>query len=266
MSRVAAKYAEIFRISLQNQMAYIYDQILRGIFFVVVMFVFVQLWRTTYWVTGAKSISGFALQDMIWYLVMTETIALSTPRVHARISEEVVSGDLAYSLNRPFNYLGFHYFSMLGEVLVRAPVNFLIGAGVAYLLVGGFAFDWQGFGPVVFTFLLSLSIQFFMNGTIGLLAFWAEDVNGLFLLVNRAQWILGGMLLPIDIFPEALARVAEALPFKHLMYGPAKLMVKYSWAEFLIVVKGQVLWLAVFGVIAALVYRRGVSRVNVNGG
>lgn len=266
MSRAVAKYAEIFRITLQSQLAYFYDQILRGIFFVVVMFVFVQLWRTTYGVTGAGSISGFSLQDMIWYLVMTETIALSTPRVHARISEEVVSGDLAYTLNRPFNYLGFHYFSMLGEIFVRAPVNFLIGASVSYLLVGGFAFDWSGFVPVVIAFLLSVSVQFFMNGTIGLLAFWVEDVNGLFLLVNRVQWILGGLLLPVDILPKALAKVALALPFRHLMYGPAKLMVKYSWTEFLAVARGQLLWLLAFGAIASVLYRWGVSRVNVNGG
>lgn len=44
--------------------------------------------------------AGFTLTDMIWYLAMIESIALS--RAHIQISEEVKSGDLAYALCKPY--------------------------------------------------------------------------------------------------------------------------------------------------------------------
>ena len=58
---------------------------------------------------------------------------------------------------------------------------------------------------------------------IGLGAFWLEDTSGLLLIYSRVTMILGGMLIPLELFPESWQPVLRVLPFSSMVYGPARL-------------------------------------------
>lgn len=260
-----AKYVEVLKVTLQNRLAYVYDQIFRSLGMVIHIFIFVQLWRVTYSNVGG-SIGGFTLPQMVWYLVVTETIVTSAPRFNGRIDAEVRAGDVAYSLNKPYSYLWFQYASYLAEWLFLLPVNFAAGALVAGPLVGGFPWRWEALPAALLAVWMGASIQFFEIAAVTLLAFWLEDTRGLWLLVERAQWLLGGLLLPVEAFPGFLRRLAEVLPFRNVVGGPARLAVDFSWQEFGRLAGNQGIWLLVFAMVATVVFRLGVSRINVNGG
>src|SRR5512143_2572267 len=103
LTRSISKYAAITRINLQSNLAYVGEFAYRSIFMVLILYVFIQLWRTTYSVTGTNQIAGLTLSDTIWYLVMTETIMLSKMRFAGKIAEEVKDGSLAYTIGRPYS-------------------------------------------------------------------------------------------------------------------------------------------------------------------
>lgn len=115
MSRAWLKYVEVARDNVRSQWAYLWDQLLSTFHLVIIMFVFVQLWKVTYGSTSGEAFAGYSLAEVIWYLVATEAIITSLPRIHAVIDAEVKDGDLAIRLNKPYNYLLFHYSSFLGE-------------------------------------------------------------------------------------------------------------------------------------------------------
>ncbi|MGE5591868.1 MAG: ABC transporter permease [Bacillota bacterium] len=260
-----AKYVEVLKVTLQNRLAYVYDQIFRSLGMVIHIFIFIQLWRVTFRSVGS-TIGGFTLPQMIWYLVLTETIITSAPRFNGRIDAEVRAGDVAYSLNRPYSYLFFQFASFLAEWLFLLPINFAAGAAVAWPLVGGIRWQPEAIPAALLAMLAGASIQFFQMATVALLAFWLEDTRGLWLLVERAQWLLGGLLLPVEAFPGVLRRIAEVLPFPHVVGGPARLAVDFSWQTLGSLALYQGVWLVVFVVTASTVFRLGVSRINVNGG
>ncbi len=265
MSKLFLKYAEVAAITMRSAWAYLWNQLLSTLFLAVVIFVFVQLWKVTYAAQG-EVINGFRLAEMIWYLVATEGIILSMPRVHAVLEQEVKDGDLALRLNKPYSYLGFHYASALGEALLKLATLLLVGGGTAYLLVGGFDFRWEGLPVLLLLFLTTHALNFFYIATVGLMSFWVEEVLGLHLLFDRLKWILGGMLIPIDVYPDAARRVVEWLPFRHMIGGPAQLFVKFSWTGAGELLLNQAVWLVIFGLICTGVYRLGVRRVDLNGG
>ena len=64
----------------------------RQVFLVIVMYVFVQLWRTTYSWEAATSIAGFTMGQMMWYLALTESMVMAMPTVGRTIDDEVKSG------------------------------------------------------------------------------------------------------------------------------------------------------------------------------
>jgi ABC-2 type transport system permease protein len=264
--KVLLKYGQVAGITIRSRWAYFWDQLLSNWYLVIIMFVFVQLWKVTYSATGSVTLGGLTFPEMVWYLVATEGIIMSLPRVSSTIDQEVKDGDLALRLNKPYSYLLFHLSAFLGEAFVRLVTLLLMGGLTAYVLVGGFAFRWWSIPVLLLVYLVTACLHFCYIASIGLTAFWVEDTIGLYFVFDRVKWLLGGMLLPIELFPGAIRRVAEALPFRYMIAGPARLFIAFSWGDMAGLLQAQALWLAIFALVCAGIYRLGVRKVDVNGG
>ncbi|HEX5417885.1 MAG TPA: ABC-2 family transporter protein [Chloroflexota bacterium] len=266
MSRHLKKYLAVLSITAQSGLAYPLDTFARCGFMAMVLFVFAQLWTATFQLSGRPLVGGFDLPRMIWYLVLTETIIMSCPRVFTKIDQEVKNGDLAYTLNRPYNYALFQYAAYLGNAALVLPINFLVGGALAYLLAGPPRVPLAAWPAIALCAVLAISLNFVVELVIGLLAFWFEDTYAFFWIYQKTIFTLGGLFLPLDLFPETLRKIAENLPFTAIAYAPARLTARFDEGLFLSTLAEQLLWLLLLGGAAALIYRGGARRLNVNGG
>ncbi len=266
--RQLAKYSAVAEVTTRTHLAYLGDFFLRSAFLVIIMFVFAQLWRTTYSGTGASRISGYSLREMLWYLAMSEALIGCLPRVSYTIDEQVKSGQLAYFLVRPHSYVLYLFSAYLGEAAVRLPVNLVIAGAVAWLSVGPPPLVLASLPGLAAAVVLGLALNFTIAAAIGLLAFWFEDTGSFYLLYSRLLMIFGGMLIPLDVFPAAIRRVTLALPTNLIIYGPSRLFVGHAMtaAEIWRLLGQQALWVAILGLGLAGLFRLGVKRVNVQGG
>ncbi len=261
-----AKYTAIAQINLQNSLAYAGELTYRSIFMVVILYVFVQLWRATYRAVGTDTIAGLTFRDTLWYLVMTETLILSKLRFANKMSEEVKDGSLAYTISRPYNYLLYHWAYGLGDTLLRLVINFWAGALLVTVLVGPMPFSPLYTLPLIISIALALVLDFCIEGLIGLSAFVTEDVGSVQLIYQKMLFILGGMLIPLDFFPAWLRNVALALPFNYVIYAPARLFVSFDPARWLNVIAMQAVWIGVFALALWALFRVGLRHVSINGG
>jgi ABC-2 type transport system permease protein len=174
-----AKYGAIAQINLQNSLAYAGELANRSLFMVVILYVFVQLWRATYSAVGAATIAGLSFADTLWYLVMTETIELSRSRFANQMSDEVKDGSLAYTISRPYNYLLYHWSYGLGDMLLRLAINFSAGTILVTALVGPRPVQPVYILPLLVSILLAMALNFCIQGLIGLCAFFTEDVQSI---------------------------------------------------------------------------------------
>jgi ABC-2 type transport system permease protein len=266
LRRRLAKYLEMLRITVLTDLAYAYDMLARQLFLVVVMFVFVQLWRTTYRWEAAASIGGYTMRQMLWYLAFTESMAMSTPRAAADIDDDVRSGGLAYSLTKPYKYPWFLYAKYMGKALLGFLGSLLIAGTVTWIAVGPPPVSALSLALGFFSALLAYTLDFWAQVAIGLSAFWIEDSSPYRLLYTRVKMLLGGMLLPLEVFPDGLRRVAAFLPTAQMIHGPVKAFVNLSLPELGGTLAKQAVWIVVFAALAGAVYRAGVRRVNVQGG
>jgi ABC-2 type transport system permease protein len=266
--RHAGKYLAITRINLLNNLAYVGDMASRSLFMVIIMYVFVQLWTATYAtiqpVGGA--IADFRLEDTIWYLVITETLMLGKARVVDPIAEQVKDGSVAYVLNKPYDYVLYHFFSSLGETLLKAAFVFGVGVIWVSVLVAPPNLHPASLLALLISGALALVLDFVISAGIGLLAFFTEDVSAFAWIYQKVVFILGGMMIPLDFLPDWLRHIAASLPFAYTTYAPARLFVKYSSAELLAVVLWQAGWIGALGLVVWLVYRYGLRQVAINGG
>ena len=101
---------------------------------------------------------------------------------------------------------------------------------------------------------------------IGLAAFVVEETNSFEWIYQKFVFILGGFLLPLDMFPEWLQKIAYALPFPYMMYAPARLFVKPDIDLFWQMLTGQIIWVVVFVALLSFVYQRSERFLTINGG
>jgi ABC-2 type transport system permease protein len=260
------KYMAVLRVSMASNLAYGMEVLFRALMLVVFVFILGQLWKTTFSARGASLLSGFSISDMVWYLVASETIALSLPMLTRRIDQEVRSGQLAYLLGRPCSYVFYNFAQYLGERLVRLALNAIVGAALAFVFVGLPHFTWQGILAWPLVVFLALCIDFVAYFSIGLLAFWTEDTQPFTLIFSRMTLVFGGVLAPLDVFPQPLRAIAQALPFSAILYGPSRTLVHFEAAQFGWLLVQQLVTLAVGSLILFAVYNISIRRVNINGG
>ncbi len=98
------KYIAVLQVSIASNLAYIAEVFFRALLLIVLVFILSQLWKTTFASRGVKTLSGFSIADMVWYLILAESIAMSLPALTRRIDQEVRSGQLAYLVGRPSSW------------------------------------------------------------------------------------------------------------------------------------------------------------------
>jgi ABC-2 type transport system permease protein len=260
------KYAWIGLTSARSNLAYLGEVATRVIFLGVILYIFLQLWRATYAQTGAIQLGGLTLTQMLWYLAMTESIILSGPRVAQEVDQDVRTGALSIQLIRPLSYPLYRLWNTLGERLTRFVLNALVGATIALLFVGPIPLSLAGLALFVPTLLLAFVLDFLGHFLIGLAAFWLEDTSGLMLIYTRVTMILGGMLLPIELFPDSWQPLIKALPFASIVYGPARMFIHPNLAYLGELVLRQGVAILLFAAAVALVYRVALKRIHAHGG
>ena len=259
------KYLAVLQTNLLNSLAYPGELLMRSGMIVIFMWVFFQLWRVVFRSAGTEIINGLTLNDTIWYLLLAETLELGRPRLSRIISEQVKDGSIAYLINKPYNFLIYQLASGLGESLPRLGMLFVIGGALVWVMAGPppNIINW----PVALLALVGAwLLHFCVNALIGLAAFVSEEVAPYEWIYQKLVFIFGGMLIPLDFYPQWLQSVAKSLPFAYMMYGPARLFVEPSLPIFIQIISGQLIWLAVLGSIVALAFSRGMRRLAINGG
>lgn len=260
------KYFWIARTSAKSNLAYFAEIGSRVFFLGVILYIFLRLWQVTYGETGSHTLGGLSLPQMLWYLAITESIILSGPRVAQSVDQDVRTGAISIHFIRPLSYPLYCLFNTLGERSVRFLVNVSVGALISVVFVGFIPLNPVGIFYFLTVLPLAFVIDFLGNFLIGLAAFWLEDTNGLVLIYSRLTMILGGMLIPLELFPDSWQGILRMLPFSAIVYGPARLFVSPGLHFYQDVLARQVVACVVFACAVAIVFRIASRRVFANGG
>jgi ABC-2 type transport system permease protein len=253
------------RITLRNQLAYLLDFFVRTVFLLIILYIFLQLWKATFDGEGEQVIAGYSFAQIIWYLIVSESITLAMPSLSLRIEEEVKSGDVAYRLTRPIGYVGYHYASYLGEVALKVLVNLLIGGALGVLVFGWPSFGW-GWAAFAVVAVGAVTVNFLLNMIVALCAFWVEETQGIEFVYKKLLFTVGGMLMPLEMFPHWLQEICRWLPFQAVLYFPSRTVTSFQPGEMAGMLAVQWGWAAALAAIVAIMYGRGVRKLNVNGG
>lgn len=264
----AEKYFAILATALRARLAYRADVLAEAPIIMLRIWVMSQFYSATYVSSGVTEFDGLTFIQLIWIMSLIQGFESSAtePSVPRIIEDEVKSGSLAYSLNKPYSYVLYQFATFLGRSFGNMVINLFVCTMVPYFLIGPLHTTLSGLLIGLGMMFLGYLLYFVISLVIGLLAFWIEDISSIDWLYRSTTIIFGGAILPLALFPDVIKNVAELLPFGQLYYSAARLMVKYDHAFFVKFFSVQLFWLVVFCALAAYLMRKGLKRVSISGG
>jgi ABC-2 type transport system permease protein len=113
--------------------------------------------------------------------------------------------------------------------------------------------------------ILGLLISTLLILSIGLFLFFIED-SGPFYWVYSKLILVMGTLFPIEYFPSIVQKILVYTSVYVVNYGPAKLFVDFNIYKGIGIIIAQIIYVIIAYLICNFIYRKGVRRINVNGG
>ena len=256
------KYAAFFRVAAARARQDRGELIGRMLFFAVILGVFSSLWRAA---AGAGLPATAEPRALVWYLAATEWILLSAPMIHLDIQEAVRRGDVIAQLGRPVSYTGSTFAEGLGVLAVRAPALGLTAYACAFMFTG-WAPSLGVIARVVPIGLAGSALITALYLLVGLLAFWMSDISPIWWVWQKLMFILGGLMLPLQFYPDVIRRIARFTPFPAALAGPASLVFDSGAANVGVHLRDLGIWSLITMLAIWTLFRRVTSTLTVNGG
>jgi viologen exporter family transport system permease protein len=250
------------RLAARRTLAHPGELAVRVLFYGCILVIFSALWSAATRAHGG-SIAGYDVRQLLWYVTFAEGSVIATkPRMIETIGWDIASGAIVTEMLRPASVVGLRLAAEMGEAVVRLACAWCAGGVIAWLYVGPPP-SVEGIALAVPASLLALGCNVAAQHAFAGAAFWLRDSRSTWFLYQKLVFLLGGMLLPLEFLPHALALVARALPFSSMAYAPARLASGHIEPGLLVI---QAAWLVTLLAAAAGIFRAGERRLEVVGG
>src|SRR5262249_4400205 len=184
---------------------------------------------------------------------------------HLDIQEAVRRGDVVSQLGRPVSYTGSTFAEALGLLAVRAPVLGLTAFVCAFAFTG-----WTpSLGSLAWVVPLGLAGSALITALyllLGLLAFWMSDISPVWWVCQKLMFVLGGLMLPLDLYPAFVRRIAQFTPFPAALGRPASLVLDVAGTDVGVLLRDLAIWSLIAVLAIRALFRLAASALTVSGG
>ena len=261
------KYLFIFKSEVMTNLQYVGNILIGFIGYFIHILIFLYLWKYIY-SNPNEIINGYTMNQMIWYVIITEILwsVLNGRKYCKSISNDVRGGNIAYNINKPYNYIGYCLSNHLGDCLINGAVYIILGMITGFIFLGSFPnLNILSVLAIILTGILATVISTLLITFIGLFSFVIEDSSPFYWMYSKFILILG-TIFPIEYFPKVIQPILRYSPIYVVSYGPARLFVNFNINEFFSIVIAQIIYIFIAYLLCKLIYDKGVKKLNVNGG
>lgn len=222
------------------------------------------LWKAIFTNRGLAEMGGYSFHGMMFYYLLAPFVA-RTVRGHeyGSMAQDIYEGALTRYLIYPLPYFSYKWLatsaasaSMMIQMII-AVVVFVVAFGVPaeihldapHLLMG------------VTAMMFASVLYFTLAAIFELVAFWADNVWSLMVLLRFSTSLLGGSLIPLSFFPPWALAVSRFSPFPYLISFPTRCILGQvdlrEWAMSLLMI---IAWSLGLSQVVAVLWRRGIRQ------
>lgn len=261
----------ILKICLEERLVYRGDFALGTLMRFLPIVTQIFLWTAVFAAAASSKIEGYTSQTIIAYylLTMLGRAFSSMPGLASGIAKQVREGEIKKFLIQPIDLLGYLLLARIAHKLVY----YTVAAGpfaLVFWLCGDYfpPFPgWPVFSAFIASLLLGFALGFFLEASMGLVAFWFLEVTSLLFVYMLFNFFCSGHMFPLDFLPEPYGTIVELLPLKYLAYYPAAIYLgKIPPDELLQGLAIELGWVVLFIVLSRRLMHAGYNRYSGFGG
>lgn len=256
------KFLTIVKAFWQRALTYRFTVLAYRIGEIGEMLVLILMWSAIY--GGQKIIGGLTLQEMITYILIGNFFNVIIRNfLSSVIARDIKDGRLSMFLIKPMSYFSYILSQEIGRISLSTMMSVLSSVIVIVFFINTFiwSFDVAYFLVIVAMVILAFITELLISYLIGLIAFWTDEVDGIYATIDRIKKFFSGGYFPINLLPLMFLQVSFALPFAYSFFIPAQLYLKKL--DLSVGLKGllvQIVWIFIFYGIIKIVWGRGLKR------
>jgi ABC-2 type transport system permease protein len=223
------------------------------------------------WTAVARDapVGRFGQREFVAYFLATFIVRILTGAwVIWELNFEIRQGTLAFRLLRPVHPLVHYACENVAAFPLRVLVTVPVALG-ALLAMGPGHVTHDGLLLALFPVAVvgAWLMTFLAMAIIGAVAFWIEQAGSLFEVWLGLFGVFSGYLIPLELFPPWVERLARVLPFRYMLGFPVEMLIGMSGrsralSELLV----QWTYVVVLALGARAVWRLGIRRFSAVGG
>jgi len=220
------------------------------------------LWDAIY-TDAREEIAGYTFEGMVLYYVLIILVAklVRGSTYTNEIATDIYEGTLSRYIVYPTSYFGFKYAQHLGNIVPGLVQLFLFGALYLVLLElpGDVRITPLSALMATVSILVANVLFYAITAPLQAVAFWADNVWSLVVMMRFISNLLGGAMVPLSLFPGWGQQLAGFLPFKYLYDFPVNTLIgKVSPGDWFIGLAVSLIWVGIIVGVTRVVWRRGM--------
>jgi len=266
MKRVVRVYGAVLALVPKFYMAYRAWVWAEFVVQIISMTILVFFWRGVY--ANSTTLSGLTQAATINYILIAQLLLpLVENRLIFNFGWMIREGQIAIDLLRPMDFQGRFYVDAVGNLILNLllKVPLLIFAVIAFGLQ--LPSDPRVWAAFIVALLLGHAVLFFFDWIFSCLAFYSTETWGLSVVRVAVATFFSGSLVPLQMLPDWLRGIANALPFAQSVAVPVSLLsgiTPLGDAPGVWLIQG--LWLIGLLVVSRIVFSVSVRKITVQGG
>lgn len=204
-----------------------------------------------------------------YYLSLIIAITMLSSHVDEEVGDiDIKGGELVKYLIKPFPYYWIKFFEEVPYRVLQGSYGIILFS-LFFIFFKQFIFvDFNyinvllGMCSAVIAYFISFTFQLI----IGYSAFWLTESRVLSEILFIIKIIFAGQIVPLSLFPVALAKIAYVLPFASMIYYPVIIFLgRVGPQESLRLIIVQALWLTALLVLSRIMWNKGVKKFSAIG-
>jgi ABC-2 type transport system permease protein len=224
--------------------------------------VLILMWTAIY--GDERVIKGFTLPEMVTYILIGNLFSSVVRNFLSGImSRDIKDGSLSMFLAKPISYFNFIFFREIGRMSLVTIMSLFTNVLVVLFFLNSFVFNFDILSLLVISAMLLLAFvtEMLLAYLIGLVAFWTDEVDGLYSAFEKLKKLFSGGYFPLNLLPPAFVSLSFVLPFGYSFFVPAQLYLKKI--DLGTGMKGiliQIIWIVALYALSNLVWKRGLKK------
>lgn len=234
---------------------------------ILTLFMLIGIFNAVFRITPFEELpfSGLNVENMTWYLGITELSIFAAAHLFREVQNDIIGVRMAGFMLLPISYPAQKIAEWFGGYIIQ-----IIWLGIPafifiFLLTGEIPFVMVDIPFLFVGLLLAGLVALPAHFIIGSASLWLRASEPIYWIWQKGNFVLGGLFIPLTIFPEILKNIAINSPFAAMLYIPAATVFDIDNSIMLGYLMRQVFWVIIMFFAASLIYRATLNHIGKNG-